>query len=448
MTLAASDLGLLGRLAQALGLFGADGQPNPDWFAHPEDSLKNVLAAEPQRRALLAFIDEALGGSERTEIGGITWLPLIEVKDEPAFTLSLTVDERPADGLHVGVGLTVRTGTPASSTSLAVPLFRAEGRVTAAIADPTRLPNTWTAAERQFVSNRVLAKCDALDGVTDGLIGNYQACQRHFSLADDVPTCAGARDGTCLSPIQKDAIANIFSGARLSNGRPFYKSFPFDSGHGSANTLFWEFTASLNLDSGAVGFIFGTPPQAVAGFNGPNFTLTSDVDSLYRSIFAVNGTYTQSGMQFMTPPEPYELERFRRLGRKLVAYHGVSDAIFSVNDTVDWYRRFARGDDEDDDRRDRSAGARLFLIPGMNHCSGGPSTDQFDALSALVKWVEQGVAPERLTASARGPGNAGGVNAEVPTSWAASRTRPLCAYPKSPYYIGGDVERAESFACR
>jgi hypothetical protein len=91
---------------------------------------------------------------------------------------------------------------------------------------------------------------------------------------------------------------------------------------------------------------------------------------------------------------------------------------------------------------------RLFRVPGMGHCSGGPATDQADYLSPLVAWVEQGVAPERITASARGPGNAGGVNPEVPASWAPDRTRPLCVFPAVARYDGsGDVERAESWAC-
>ena len=85
----------------------------------------------------------------------------------------------------------------------------------------------------------------------------------------------------------------------------------------------------------------------------------------------------------------------------------------------------------------------------MNHCSGGPSTDQFDMLSALVAWVEQGKAPDSITAMARGPGNPGGVNAEVPANWSPQRTRPLCPYPKVARYNGsGDLESASSFSCR
>jgi feruloyl esterase len=85
----------------------------------------------------------------------------------------------------------------------------------------------------------------------------------------------------------------------------------------------------------------------------------------------------------------------------------------------------------------------------MNHCAGGPATDQFDALTPLVNWVEKGQAPDTLQASARGAGNAGGANGDVPASWSAARTRPLCAYPTVATYNGsGDVEQAASFTCR
>jgi len=88
-------------------------------------------------------------------------------------------------------------------------------------------------------------------------------------------------------------------------------------------------------------------------------------------------------------------------------------------------------------------------VPGMNHCSGGPSTDQFDMLTPLVNWVEKGQAPEGLVASARGAGNAAGANPNVPADWAANRTRPLCAYPQVARYNGtGDINSASSFSCK
>jgi feruloyl esterase len=88
------------------------------------------------------------------------------------------------------------------------------------------------------------------------------------------------------------------------------------------------------------------------------------------------------------------------------------------------------------------------MVPGMNHCAGGPATDQFDLLTSLVRWVEGGPAPKAVMASVRGAANPGGPNFDVPPTWSPNRTRPLCPYPKVAVYRGGDVELAESFACR
>ena len=131
-------------------------------------------------------------------------------------------------------------------------------------------------------------------------------------------------------------------------------------------------------------------------------------------------------MSFMTPPNPSNLTALQVRGAKIKVYHGVSDPIFSVNDTEVWYKGMQAT------HGTAAAGfARFFRVPGMGHCSGGPAADQFDMLTPLVNWVEKGQAPDTVIATARGAGNAGGVNADVPATWAANRTRPLCAYPKS-----------------
>jgi hypothetical protein len=322
-------------------------------------------------------------------------------------------------------------------------IFGAQRYATVAT-NPADLSTAFTTAERARVVQGVLAKCDALDGASDGLVQDTTACQAAFSLANDVPTCTGERDGTCLSAAQKSAIAPIFSGAVTRTGAPVYSSFPFDSGHAAAGIAFWEFTAPLALDSGAVGLIFKVPPENPTGFNGPAFTLGADIDALVAGINASNATYTESAMSFMTPPNPTNLSTLKNRGGKLIVYHGVSDAIFSVDDS----QAFIRGLNQANDG-DASNFARLYRVPGMGHCSGGPATDQFDALSALVQWVEQGQAPEQITARARGAGNAGGVNADLPTGWAADRSRPLCPWPKVARYRGtGSLESAESFSCQ
>ena len=125
MGLGSGDLGVLGNLAKALGIFDADGSPNQGWFADPEASLKSMLANEAQRDALIAFVDEAMGGADRSTEAGVVWLPIVTI-DDPPLSVAVTVDEGQADGLHIGIGLRVSTTDPDSATTLAVPLFRAK----------------------------------------------------------------------------------------------------------------------------------------------------------------------------------------------------------------------------------------------------------------------------------------------------------------------------------
>jgi Tannase and feruloyl esterase len=307
---------------------------------------------------------------------------------------------------------------------------------------PAGLETAFTLAERKTVAAAVLQRCDALDGATDGIVQDSARCQQRFKLERDVPTCIGARDGSCLTLAQKIAIAPIFSGATTSNGERFYSSFPYDAGLGGGGVPFWEFTAPLALDSGAVGAIFKVPPAALALSNGPAFSLGLDIDAALAELSATNATYTESALGFMTPPDPFELNDVRRRGAKMIVYHGNSDPIFSVDDTERWYR----GVDHRSGNRAEDF-VRFYPVAGMGHCSGGPATDQADFITPLVAWVEQGAAPQSIVAQARGAGNVGGVNADVPATWAANRTRPLCPYPSVARYAGGDLEAASSFRC-
>lgn len=111
--------------------------------------------------------------------------------------------------------------------------------------------------------------------------------------------------------------------------------------------------------------------------------------------------------------------------RKLIFYHGISDPWFSPLDTVNYYEKMSKENGGIEKVKEWS---RLFLVPGMGHCSGGSSTvDNFDMLSAIVDWVEKGKPPENVLAKSR-------------TS--PSITRPLCPYPAHTHFTG------DAFACR
>ena len=304
----------------------------------------------------------------------------------------------------------------------------------------TDLGSAFTPQERQSVAHAILERCDALDGVRDGLVQATQACQARFDLQADVPTCNGPRTGACLTAAQKSVIAAVFGGARTASGQAFYSAFPYDPGLAGSNWATWKFVNALALDPLAVGTVFSVPP-------GPVDPLQEDVTARLARLQASDDTYRESGLALMTPPgheRPVNLASLRERGARMVLFHGVADAIFSAEDTRQWYERL----DQAQGGQAR-AFARYFPIPGMNHCSGGPAADQFDLLTPLVRWVEQGVAPQAVTAHVRGAGHPAGANPELPAAWPASRSRPLCAYPEIARYDGrGDPEDAASFSCR
>lgn len=303
-----------------------------------------------------------------------------------------------------------------------------------------------TAAEFTLLGSKITAKCDALDGATDGIVSDIQACQTTFNLANDVPTCTGARDGTCLTAGQKTVLGNIYAGAKNSKGESLYSNFYVDPGVSGTNHTLWHYSNSLTRDPGAVAFIFTTPPSTQAAFvatTGLKYGLAFNMDTDYPKIFATDTTYTESPWSYMTPPNETDLSALRGRGAKLMVYHGSADPIFSAADTARWYDALNAAN-----KGNAGEFARYFMVPGMNHCSGGPATDQFDAITSLVNWVEKAQAPSQLVANARGAG-ANVVNTEVPASWSAARTRLLCTYPKVARYNGsGSIEDAANFSCQ
>lgn len=122
---------------------------------------------------------------------------------------------------------------------------------------------------------------------------------------------------------------------------------------------------------------------------------------------------------------------FRKHGGKLLLYNGMSDPVFSAFDLIRYYKQI---EEHNGGEAKTEEFARLFLVPGMNHCGGGPALDDFDTLTAIQEWVEDAKAPQSMISSGQ----------EFP-----GRTRPLCAYPQIAVYDGkGNPEDAASFRCQ
>jgi feruloyl esterase len=312
------------------------------------------------------------------------------------------------------------------------------------------ITQAFSMGDMSLVSAKVVEACDGLDGVVDGMVNDIAACQSAFHLSN--LQCPGDKQPTCLSANQVVALARSFGGPKDSSGRQLYSDWPFDSGLAGFNWRLWKLESPIPpwanmpiiavMGSGALSYVFLTPPVMTPGTPGDllGFLAGFDFDRDAPKIFATDATYTTSAMQFMTPPDVANprMTVYKALGRKMIIYHGQSDPVFSYNDTSNWYSALATNH-----HGHANDFVRFFSVPGMNHCEGGPATDQFDALTALVSWVEQGAAPDRLLASVSAS------NPEVPPTWSGNRTRPLCPYPNIARYNGsGDIESAASFSCQ
>ncbi|MGM7666337.1 tannase/feruloyl esterase family alpha/beta hydrolase [Microbacterium sp. A93] len=304
------------------------------------------------------------------------------------------------------------------------------------VATSEDLNTALTQDERVVLANAILEQCDDLDGLEDGMVQASADCQEVFSVAEHVPTCEADRDGTCLSEDQKGVVTKVFAGATTSDGEEIYSSFAYDPGIVNGGWGFWKFFAPIQLDSTAVGYVFSAPPYAPPMNALRDFVMDLDIDEANASIYATSGIYTESGMDFMTPPD-LEYQDLKATGGKMMVIHGASDGVFSMEDTATWYREL-----EEAHGGDASDFVQFYEVPGMDHVSGGPATDQHDSLAALVNWVEDGEQPGSLKAWVNPTSTA------LPADWSKDRSRPLCAYPEVAVYTEGDPEDAASFECQ
>ncbi|WOT05896.1 tannase/feruloyl esterase family alpha/beta hydrolase [Shewanella youngdeokensis] len=303
------------------------------------------------------------------------------------------------------------------------------------------LESAITVPEFAVVAAAVVAQCDALDGAADGMVNAIMACQEAFDFDRDVKTCDGERDGTCLTAEQKTVFANVMKGPRHSEtDAEVYTKFLYDAGMGGTGYTSWEYEMAMTRDPSAVAFIFTTTPTPfnyrsnLANFEFANgFSMDTDAEK----IFAIDDEYTEAAMTFMPPVDETDLSAMRARGAKMMVIHGTSDPVFSVNDTINWFEGV-----QDENQGNADEFARLYLVPGMNHCGSGPSTEVFDMLDDLVEWVEEGMQPQSVIATVK----AG--STDIPADWSATRTRPLCPYPAVVTYSGtGSIEDAANFSC-
>jgi hypothetical protein len=255
-----------------------------------------------------------------------------------------------------------------------------------------------TDTDRKLFMDALLNRCDAKDGVADGMIFDPIGC--NFDPA--VLSCKAGQSDACIAPEKVAAIKKAFAGPKDAYGTQVYPGFLYDTGIASK------------------GGVPGLLAMGSRGIFGP-YTTATEIDVDKEALHASDP---------LVEPASTNLSTFSGTGGKLLFFHGDSDPWFSPLDTLDYYKSLAAANGGADKVAQWS---RFFFVPGMQHCGGGPALDRFDMLSAVVDWVEKGEAPESVIATGKAfPG----------------RSRLLCAYPKHAQYTGsGDTQDARNFRC-
>jgi feruloyl esterase len=262
----------------------------------------------------------------------------------------------------------------------------------------------------RLVHGAVLKSCDALDGVTDGLIENPRACQ--FDPASLL--CKGTETGSCLTQPQVDVVRAFTTPGKLANGEVYQPGLKWGSELAPYGSRVPGWAAWMDTSQ--------PPPPA------DNYTYLVYQDPKWDwRTFNVDKALPQAikANEIETAHEK-DLATFLKRG-KIIFFQGWGDPSVSPEAIVHYYEQVAKMSPE---------ASRLFMVPGMGHCSGGEgATDGFDMVAALDAWVERGQKPQRVTAVKAVAGQ-------------VLRTRPLCSYPQVAHYTGsGSTDDAANFMC-
>ena len=275
----------------------------------------------------------------------------------------------------------------------------------AALKDPA---SSIPASKFPMIHRAVLDRCDALDGLRDGLIGDPTRCRFDFkSLA-----CSGEDSHSCLTAAQVVTAQTLTSPAVHPR---------------SGETIFPGL--ALGTELGWALRIGGPEPNRLGG-DFVRYALFKNPDWDWRT-FGLETAGVQAD-RINVIDATADLRAFMRGGGKLLLHHGWADPNFSAQSTIDYYRRAVATSGSAPQNADS---LRLFLAPGMGHCGGGEGPNTFDMVSALERWVENNQAPALIVASHSSDGK-------------LVRTRPLCPYPQVAQHNGtGSQDEAQNFRC-
>lgn len=265
---------------------------------------------------------------------------------------------------------------------------------------PSKLP---------MINKAVMAACDAIDGLADGIIDDPRRCK--FDPATLL--CKEGDSDNCLTAPQVESVKKVYAGA--TNPRTGERIFPgWARGTEASWTPYFVQPAEARRNEFWRLWVFDDP-----NWDWATFDFDRDLD------------YADTKMAIVNSIDA-DLKPFKAHHGKLVMYHGWADSDVPPEDGVGYYEKVENAMGGHDQTVEFF---RLFMVPGMGHCGGGTGPNTFDALGALDQWVEQGKAPAKIIASHVANG--------LP-----DRTRPLCPYPQVAKWKGaGSIDDAANFVC-
>ncbi len=276
-----------------------------------------------------------------------------------------------------------------------------------------------TPANLELLQSLVLEQCDAMDGLRDRIINDPGDCDLDeiaFPLcADDTPA------DDCFTSDQLDAIKTVYADLILDN-HEVSPGFPPGCENEPGGWKTWitgPNAGLLMLGFPSLQFGFGTETFKYLFFQDPEW----DYSTYDFSDFSATTEYASSYLDAAST----DYSAFNEHGGKMIIYHGWNDPALSAYATINHYKQVKSGDPDVENY------LRLFLLPGVLHCGGGPGPDQADWLALIREWVEEGAAPERVIVSK--------MEAD-----SVIMTRPVFPYPEKAIWDGkGDPNSEESF---
>lgn len=286
--------------------------------------------------------------------------------------------------------------------------------------DPSNLNEpVITLANLKLLQSKILEQCDAIDGVKDQILNDPRECDFDPDLLPKCPD--NALGDNCFTSAQIEAIRVVYAGVTVKN-MEVYPGFPLGGESEQGGWQAWivgpnEGTMQLNFPS--LHFGFGTEMFKYLIFNNPNW----DYSSYDFSNFSEETKYASAFLDATST----DYSGFKNRGGKMIIYHGWNDPALSALATIEHYNSAKEKDNNLEDH------IRLFLLPGVLHCGGGPGPSQTNWIELVRNWVEKGIAPERVVVSKK-------------KGKKDVMTRPVFPYPKTATYDGkGDTNKESSF---